>query len=241
MKSIKSAIKKNMIAGLLITVPAALTYIILRFIVNNVDQAMAPVIDKFIGLSNWSYLEENSIPGTGLLIIFLFILLVGLLVTNFLGRKLVEIGENLLNKIPFVRAIYTSIKKVIHTISQTETPSFERMVLLTYPRVPLKTLGIVCCDARGEIVQNTRDKMVNVFVPTSPNPTTGYLLIVPIEDVDMLTMTVEDGLKMIISFGMVTIAEGAPGAVTVDRKEFQEMAEQAQVANKDASDGDRSA
>ena len=196
-----------MIAGLLITIPAGLTYLALRFVVNGVDSSMNPIMHKVLGDAIMQFLESHAIPGVGLLFIFLFIMLVGLLGANFFGRKLVSIGEEILNKIPFVRAIYTSIKKVIQTVSQTDTPTFEKMALLTYPREPLKTLGIVCCNARGEIEQKAGDGMVNVFVPTSPNPTTGYLLVVPLKDLQVLDMSVEDGLKMIISFGMVNLAD----------------------------------
>jgi len=203
MNKIKHAIKKNMIAGLLVTVPVALTYMVLSFVVTRVDRAMQPMIQKTLGESGMRLLAEYHIPGVGFLFIFAFILTVGLLATNFIGRRVVLLGETLLHKIPFVRVIYTSIKKVIDTISQTETPTFEKMVLLTYPRDPLKTLGIVCCPTRGEIEEKTRNNLVNVFIPTSPNPTTGYLLMVPRADLETLDMTVEEGLKMIISFGMV--------------------------------------
>ena len=102
--------------------------------------------------------------------------------------------------IPVVRVIYTSIKKVVDTVSLTETPSFQKMVLVTYPRKPLKTLGIVCCDTPEGITEG--EKMLNVFVPTSPNPTTGFLFMLPEKDTQPLKMSVEEGLKMIISFGM---------------------------------------
>ena len=101
--------------------------------------------------------------------------------------------------------IYTSIKKVVHTVSETETPSFQSMVLLTYPRPPLKALGIVCGNTKGEILEKSSEEAVNVFVPTSPNPTTGFLLMVARKDLVFLEMSVEEGLKMIISFGMVNI------------------------------------
>ncbi len=192
-----------MIAGLLITIPIALTYMILSFVVTNVDGWMMPVTSKLLGDAGMKMMEEYHIPGLGFLTLLLFIAGVGVLGTNFLGRRLVKVGEQILNKIPFVRVIYTSIKKVVDTISQTETPTFQKMVLLTYPRHPLKTLGIVCCDTRGEILSSTGGNSINVFVPTSPNPTTGFLLMVDRKDLQFMDMTVEEGLKMIISFGMV--------------------------------------
>jgi len=197
---LKKALKKNLIAGLLVTIPAALTYMILSFVITRVDKAMKPVVIGVLGPQNIQMMEEWHIPGMGFLFLVLFIIAVGLVGTNFIGRKVVAIGEKILHNIPVVRVIYTSIKKVVDTVSLTETPSFQKMVLITYPREPLKTLGIVCCDTPEGITEG--EKMLNVFVPTSPNPTTGFLFMLPEKDTQPLKMSVEEGLKMIISFGM---------------------------------------
>ena len=196
----KKALKKNLIAGLLVTIPAALTYMILSFVITRADKAMKPVIVGVLGVQNIKLMEEWHIPGMGFLFLILFIIAVGLVGTNFIGKKVVAMGEKILHKIPVVRVIYTSIKKVVDTVSLTETPSFQKMVLVTYPRKPLKTLGIVCCDTPEGITEGK--KMLNVFVPTSPNPTTGFLFMLPEKDTQPLKMSVEEGLKMIISFGM---------------------------------------
>ena len=196
----KKALKKNLIAGLLVTIPAALTYMILSFVITRVDKAMKPVVAGVLGPQNIKLMEEWHIPGMGFLFLALFIIAVGLVGTNFIGKKIVVMGEKILHKIPVVRVIYTSIKKVVDTVSLTETPSFQEMVLITYPREPLKTLGIVCCDTPDGITEG--EKMLNVFVPTSPNPTTGFLFMLPEKDTQPLKMSVEEGLKMIISFGM---------------------------------------
>jgi len=203
MKRLRKAIKKNIIAGLLVTVPVALTYLVLAFVIRNVDQAMEPVIAKIFEPTALRWMAEYHIPGMGFIILILFIGLVGLFGANFFGRAILRTSERILNTIPFVRVIYTSIKKVVHTVSETETPSFQNMVLLTYPRPPLKALGIVCGKTKGEILEKSNDEAINVFVPTSPNPTTGFLLMVAKKDLVFLEMTVEEGLKMIISFGMV--------------------------------------
>ncbi len=207
MKRLRKAIKKNLIAGLLVTVPVALTYLVLAFVIRNVDRAMEPVIAKIFEPTALKWMAEYHIPGMGFVLLILFIGLVGLLGTNFFGREILKGSELLLNRIPFVRVIYTSIKKVVHTISETETPSFQNMVLLTYPRPPLKVLGIVCGNAKGEISEKSNEEAINVFVPTSPNPTTGFLLMVAKKDLVFLDMSVEDGLKMIISFGMVNAGQ----------------------------------
>jgi len=196
----KKALKKNLIAGLLVTIPAALTYIVLSFVITRVDNVMKPVITGVLGLQNIKLMEEWHIPGMGFLFLFLFIIGVGFIGTNFIGKKVVAIGEKILHNIPVVRVVYTSIKKVVDTVTLTETPSFQKMVLITYPREPLKTLGIVCCDTPDGITKG--EKMLNVFVPTSPNPTTGFLFMLPEKDTQPLKMSVEEGLKMIISFGM---------------------------------------
>ena len=196
----KKALKKNLIAGLLVTIPAALTYIVLSFVITRVDNAMKPVIKGVLGSQNITLMEEWHIPGMGFLFLVLFIIGVGLIGTNFIGKKVVAIGEKILHNIPVVRVVYTSIKKVVDTVTLTETPSFQKMVLITYPREPLKTLGIVCCDTPDGITKG--EKMLNVFVPTSPNPTTGFLFMLPEKDTQPLKMSVEEGLKMIISFGM---------------------------------------
>ena len=200
----KKAFKKNLIAGLLVTIPAGLTYMILSFVITRVDTAMAPVIKGVFGSQGLHLMEESNIPGMGFLLLALFIIGVGLFGTNFIGKKIVIMGENFLHKIPVVRVIYTSIKKVVDTLSLTETASFQKMVLITYPRKPLKTLGIVCCDTPNGIEDAAGEKMLNVFVPTSPNPTTGFLFMIPEKDVIPMEMSVEEGLKMIISFGMTS-------------------------------------
>jgi uncharacterized membrane protein len=197
---LKKALKKNLIAGLLVTIPAALTYMILSFVITRVDKAMKPVVIGVLGPQNIKLMEEWHIPGMGFLFLVLFIIAIGLVGTNFIGKKVVAMGEKILHNIPVVRVIYTSIKKVVDTVSLTETPSFQKMVLITYPREPLKTLGIVCCDTPEGITEG--EKMLNVFVPTSPNPTTGFLFMLPEKDTQPLKMSVEEGLKMIISFGM---------------------------------------
>ena len=204
--------KKNLIAGLLVTIPAALTYMILSFVITRDDKGMKPVVTGILGPQNIKLMEEWHIPGMGFVFLVLFIIAVGLLGTNFIGKKIVAMGEKLLHKIPVVRVIYTSIKKVVDTVSLTETPSFQKMVLITYPREPLKTLGIVCCDTPEGITKG--EKMLNVFVPTSPNPTTGFLFMLPEKDTQPLKMSVEEGLKMIISFGMTnpdSLKEYLPG------------------------------
>ena len=203
MQKIKGAIKKNIIAGLLVTVPVALTYIILKFVITRIDEMMVPVVSKIIGEKAMENFNGYFIPGMGFLLLILFVFFIGLIATNIFGKKIFKLGELVLQKIPLVRVIYITIKKVVDTIAQSQTPTFEKMALITYPRAPLKTVGIVACNTPDMVFKMVGKRSVNVFVPTSPNPTTGFVIAVPIEDVNFLEMTVEEGLKMIISFGVV--------------------------------------
>ena len=203
MKMIKNTIKKNIIAGLLVTVPVSLTYIILKFVITRIDALVVPVVSKIIGEKAMESFNGYFVPGMGFLILIFFIFFIGLLTTNFFGKKLFNFGELVLRKIPIVRVIYITIKKVVDTVSQSNESTFKKMALITYPRAPLKTLGIIVCDTPDSVSKNIEEPSVNVFVPTSPNPTTGFVIAVPIKDVDFLKMTVEEGLKMVISFGVV--------------------------------------
>ena len=200
---IKGTIKKNIIAGLLVTVPVLLTYIVLKFVITRIDALVVPVVSKIIGEKAMESFNGYFVPGMGFLILIFFIFFIGLLTTNFFGKKLFNFGELVLRKIPIVRVIYITIKKVVDTVSQSNESTFEKMALITYPRAPLKTLGIIVCDTPDSVSKNIEEPSVNVFVPTSPNPTTGFVIAVPIKDVDFLKMTVEEGLKMVISFGVV--------------------------------------
>ena len=203
MQKVKGAIKKNIIAGLLVTVPVALTYIIFEFVITRIDEMMVPVVSKIIGEKAMENFNGYFVPGMGFLLLILFVFFIGLIATNIFGKKIFKLGETVLHKIPLVRVIYITIKKVVDMISQSQTPTFEKMALITYPRSPLKTVGIVACNTPDMVFKMVGKRSVNVFVPTSPNPTTGFVIAVPIEDVNFLKMTVEEGLKMIISFGVV--------------------------------------
>lgn len=202
MSGFKPFVKKNFLTGLLFTVPTALTFFLLSFAVSGTDRALAPLLARLAGAAGIAAPERFSIPGLGFAVIFLLIFLVGLSATNFLGKKLVAAGDRLVNRIPFVRTIYVAIKKIVTTVSQTQTLSFQQVALLDYPRPGLRGVGIVSCDTGGEIAQRLRQDMVSVFVPTTPNPTTGFLVMLPREQIIPLSIPVNDGFKMIVSVGM---------------------------------------
>lgn len=201
MQRLKAILKKNIAAGLLLMLPACLTFFLLAFVISGVDEALAPVVSALIRFSGIPLPHDFYLPGLGFMIIFLLIFLVGLSVANFVGRKIVAAGDFILNKTPFVRMIYIAIKKIVATISQSKTISFEKVAILDYPRPGMKVMGVVCCDTEGEIKSCFQEDMINVLIPTAPNPASGFLVMAPRRSVIPLDMPVNDGIKILISLG----------------------------------------
>jgi len=194
-KTIRGLLKKYFITGILVTLPLGLTYWILKILL--------PPVDRLIGHPLRRYLHIYF-PGMGILLLGCLILLIGILASNFLGRKLGQWGERILEKIPFVRIIYKFVKQLVDTLFSQGKAQFKGVVFVEYPRQGIYSIGFLTGDSRGEIRSITDERLVNVFIPTTPNPTSGFFLIFPEKDVKILDMTVEEGLKMIISAGMIT-------------------------------------
>ncbi len=197
--SFKNRIKTYFLTGLLASVPLTLTVYILTFIVSS--------LDRFVGFLPLRYHPDTylpfHVPGIGLVGTFFIILLIGLLTRNIIGKKMISSGEKFLEKIPLVRNIYLPIKQMIEAIFLEKSDSFNRVVLLEYPRKGIYTIGLVTGVTQGEIQAKTAKKMINIFVPTTPNPTSGFYIAVPEEDVFDLNMTVQEAFKLIISGGVV--------------------------------------
>ncbi len=151
--------------------------------------------------------EGYRIPFLGVLMTMLIVLAVGWLTTNFFGKKIFEIGETVVEKIPFVRRIYKGSKQVVVSIAHADTSAFRKVVLLDFPRRGLLAIGFVTGESRGEVQQITQDNMLNVFVPTMPNPTSGFLIFSPPDELTKVSMTIEDGIKYVVSGGIVTPPE----------------------------------
>ena len=198
----KTFIKNKLIAGLLVILPIGLTYILLSFVINGLDRRMAPLISDFILWSGAPLPEDFHLPGLGFSVVGIFILLVGLLTTNFFGNKIVEAGDKLMHRTPFVRGIYTTIKQVVTAVSESKKSSFKKLALVRYPHNSMHMLGIVACDARGEVVHRTEDNQVNVFIPLIPNVTIGFMVVTPGDQITLLEMTLEEGTKFLLSFGI---------------------------------------
>ena len=196
-------IRNVFITGLLITLPIALTYFILQFLFKNHD-ALSPVFTKVLIDLGAPIPEGYRIPALGLVITLLIVLAVGWFTTNFFGKRLILLGENIVGKIPFVRRIYKGSKQVVQSIAHADTRAFRKVVLIEFPRRGMLAIGFVTGEARGEVQKNTCDDVLNVFVPTMPNPTSGFLVFAPPEELTEIDMSIEDGVKYVVSGGIVT-------------------------------------
>ena len=202
-KKLKRRIRNVFITGLLITLPIALTYFILQFLFKNLD-ALSPVFTKVLIDMGAPIPEGYRIPALGLVITLLIVLTVGWFTTNFFGRQMIKLGESIVEKIPFVRRIYKGSKQVVQSIAHADTSAFRKVVLLEFPRRGMLAIGFVTGESRGEVQQYTADNVLNVFVPTMPNPTSGFLVFVPPEELTEVDMSIEDGIKYVVSGGIVS-------------------------------------
>lgn len=196
----KSAFKVNIVAGILVLVPLVATIFFLRLFVTWVDRIWNVLPPAW----RPDELLPFHIPGLGLVLLLMVLFLSGFLVRNFIGRKLLELWEWFLSKIPFVSWIYIAVKQLLETITITSSKEFKRVVLLEYPRRGLYALAYVTGVATGEVQHKTEQKCINVFLPSTPNPTTGFYLIVPEEDVIPLDMSVEESFKLLMSGGILS-------------------------------------
>ncbi|KTD20675.1 DUF502 domain-containing protein [Legionella londiniensis] len=193
------SIRSYLLAGLVVWLPILVTFVILRFIVDLLDQTMA--------LLPRAYQPEQLIgfhlPGLGVVLSLLLLVITGLLATNFLGQRLVRWSESILARIPLVRSIYNAAKQVIHAIFATNSEAFRKVLLVEYPRKGMWSLAFQTGITTEEVNRHTGTEMLSIFVPTTPNPTSGFLMVIPKSDVIELSMTIDEALKFIISLGVM--------------------------------------
>jgi uncharacterized membrane protein len=213
LKNFNRRIRNVFITGLLITLPIALTWFILQFLFKNLD-ALSPVFTNILIQLGAPFPEGYRIPFLGVLMTLVIVLIVGWLTTSFFGKKIFELGETIVENIPFVRRIYAGSKQVVVSIAQADTSTFRKVVLLEFPRRGLLAIGFVTGESRGEVQQLTQENMFNVFVPTMPNPTSGFLIFSPAEELTEVSMTIEEGIKYVVSGGIVS----PPGLKIVEAK-----------------------
>lgn len=185
--------RRYFFAGFLLVLPTALTVYFLWYIFYHIDNLLYKYISKYFHI---------HIPGVGFLIIIISITLLGLLATNILGKKLISLWHTLLTKTPLVNKVYTTIHQISDAFLGGNKSIFRSVVLVEYPRKGLYSIGFISNEAEGEIQAKTRETVIAVFLPTTPNPTSGMLIFVPREDLIYLDMSVEDGMKAVISGGI---------------------------------------
>ena len=190
-------ISNNFFKGILISAPIIITLYIAWGLIKFFDKKASPLLGTF----------PFEIPGFGLITVFIFFAIIGFITTGLLGRIFSSFIEKVLSKMPVLRNIYSGLKQLFEAILAKKSNSFREVILLEYPRVGIWAMGFLTGDTRGEVSRKTKNQMVNIFLPTTPNPTSGFLLFVPKKDILRLTMTVEEGIKMIISAGMLTPSE----------------------------------
>ncbi len=191
--------KRYLIAGLLIWVPLIITVLVIRVLVDLMDNSLLLLPpewrpDALLGM---------HIPGLGVVLTLLIVFLTGMILANFVGRKLVEAWDSILARIPFVRTIHSAVKQVMETLFSPNGRSFRKVLLIEYPRKGVWTLAFQTGEPEGEIRDKAGCDVVTVFVPTTPNPTSGFVIIVPRSEVIEMDMPVEEGLKIIMSLGVV--------------------------------------
>ena len=195
-----AVLKKYIIAGLLVWLPFAATVVIVKLLIDLLDKTVLLLPPEWHPVALLGF----SIPGFGIILALSILLLTGMLAANLFGRRFVEIWERILNKIPLVRSIYSSIKQISNTIFDPSGKSFRKVVMLQYPRKGVWSIGFLTNDNVGDEMSAVDDRLVAVFIPTTPNPTSGFIVMVRNDEITELDMSVEEGFKFIISMGVIT-------------------------------------
>ncbi|MEZ5647726.1 MAG: DUF502 domain-containing protein [Alphaproteobacteria bacterium] len=203
-KKVLSRFQAYFFTGVLVTAPAGITLWLSYQFVGAVDKLVLPLIpDRY---NPGTYLPFG-LPGLGLLVTVILLTLIGALTANFLGRTLLRLGERILGRVPVIRGLYGALKQIFETVVSQNASAFREVALVEYPRAGCWSIGFVSGTTTGEIGHLMDSPVVSIFVPTTPNPTSGFLLIVPRSEIIPLSMTVEEGVKMIVSGGLITPAD----------------------------------
>lgn len=187
--------KKIFTTGLITLLPLAITLYVFYVIFNFLDKLLGGVFESIF---------NYSVPGIGFAAGIILIFLVGFIASNLIGKKIIAVWDSVFQKIPLTRSIYSSAKQIIDAFTVQGKHAFQKVVLLEYPRKGLYAIGFVTGSSRGEVQEKTHEDVINVFIPTTPNPTSGMLILAPRQEVIEMEMTVEEGMKVIVSGGLVS-------------------------------------
>ncbi len=210
-------LRKYLIAGLLVWLPLAATVVVIKLLIDLRDKAILLFPPEWQPETLFGF----SIPGFGIVIGVSILILTGAFAANLFGRKLVGFWEAVLGRIPLVRTIYSSVKQVLETLFSSNSESFRRVVLIEYPRKGIWSLGFQTNEALTAAREASGKDLVSIFVPTTPNPTSGFIVMLPTDEITQLDISVEDGFKFIISMGVI-VPEGTD--TDFSEKEVKESA-----------------
>ena len=192
-------LRKYIIAGLLVWLPLAATVVIVKLVVDLLDNIILLLPPEYQPTAVLGF----SIPGFGIILAISILLITGMFAANLFGRRLVEFWEAILSRIPLVRSIYSSVKQISTTILDSNGKSFRKVVMLQYPRKGIWSIGFLTNEDVSTDIEGLNEDLVAVFVPTTPNPTSGFIIMAPRDDITELDMSVEEGFKFIISMGVI--------------------------------------
>jgi len=195
-------LRRYLVAGLLVWIPLGVTIFILRVLIGLMDRTLL-LIPQPYRPEEWLGV---TIPGLGLILTLLVLLVTGLLAANIVGRSMVGLWESMLDRIPVVRSVYSAAKNFAEIVFSDSGQSFKKVLLIEYPRKGIYSLAFQTATNLGEVQGRTGEEMICTFVPTTPNPTSGYIIILPKKDIIELDMEIDEALKMIISLGVVVPA-----------------------------------
>jgi uncharacterized membrane protein len=189
------------LTGIAVTAPIGITIYISIIFINFIDRNVKDLVPAKYNPDN--YLPFD-IPGTGLIVAILLLIIIGFFTASFFGKFFVKLGEKIINRLPVFRSIYNALKQVFQTVLGSSSKAFREVVLIQYPRKGIWAVAFITAKTSGEIAIKLKKKYVNVFLPTTPNPTSGFLLVVPEKDLIKLKMNIEQGMKLVISGGIIT-------------------------------------
>lgn len=214
-KSLMVIIRHYLLSGLLVWVPVWVTFVVLRFLVTTMDQTLLLIPLK--------YRPENllgfNIPGLGVIFTLIILLVTGIIAANIFGKYLVDIWDRIIERIPLLSSVYKSVKQVMETMLSPEGKAFRKAMLVEYPRKGMWSVAFQTGEVYQELSNKTGEELVSVFIPTTPNPTSGFLMVMPKKDTIELDMKVEEAFRLVISLGVVH--PGSEAAKTFLRTEVK--------------------
>jgi uncharacterized membrane protein len=198
----KKKARRKLITGLLVVLPIFVTFFVIKFLFTMIGGILSPVVIKavgFFGFSPNSKIDEFVITSVAFVLTFVVLYSIGVIATNFLGKFIISFYETILHNVPVIKNVYTSSKKLIEIISLPSTQSFKRVVIVEYPRVGMKAFAFVT----GSLKTQDGTELTSIFIPTTPNPTSGFLIYLSEQDIEETNLTIEEGMKLIVSGGIL--------------------------------------